>query len=95
MIYSKISPFAGQWQELGTALGFNNNELELILNKPLLLLRAPKSYLREMISQWLQWGPGDGRGSVDFANTVAIHKALFSINLAPVALELDTLLHQI
>lgn len=93
MIYSKLAPHATNWKELGTALGFNDNELELIQNEPLLLMQSPKSYLRKLLSQWLQWGPRDGRGSTDFANSVTIYKALLCINLAPVAYELDCLLH--
>lgn len=94
IIYTKLVAHASIWKELGTALGFNDKELELIESEPLLLLQSPKSYLRKLLSQWLQWGPGDGRGSTDFANTVAIHKALLSINLAPVAYELDNLLRK-
>ena len=94
VIYTKLAPHATNWKELGTALGFNDNELELIHNEPLLLMQSPRSYLRKLLSQWLQWGPGDGRGSTDFANSVAIYKALLSINVAPVAYELDKMLHK-
>ena len=50
----------------------------------------PKSYLREMLSLWLQWVPGDARGSGGFANKAALVAALNSINLAGVALELHS-----
>ena len=51
---------------------------------------APRSYLRRMLSQWLQWGPGDGRGSAEFANKEALIAALFSIDLAQVAFEFQS-----
>lgn len=91
MIYSKLTPYADKWKELGTALGFKDTELELIQSNPMLLLQSPPmSYLRKMLSQWLQWGPRDGRGSTDFANTVVLQKALLSIGLASVAYMLDS-----
>ena len=95
IIYPKLALHAGQWKELGTALGFKDAELELIQANPMLFVQSPpQSYLRKMLSQWLQWGRGDGRGSPDFANSLALQKALLSINLAPVAYELDSLLHK-
>ena len=51
---------------------------------------APKSYLRKMLSQWLQWGPNDGRRSGNFANKAALVAALKRINLSGVALELHS-----
>ena len=93
MIYSKLADRADRWLDLGTALGFKHTELTVIQGNPMLLLQSPpQSYLRCMLSQWLQWGPGDGRGSSDFANSLALYKALLKINLAPVAHELDVLL---
>ena len=57
---------------------------------PVLMMEAPgmqdpQSCLRQMLSQWLQWAPGDGRGSTGFATKESLRAALFSINLGRLA----------
>ena len=62
-------------------LGFKENELKLIQSNPMLLIEEPpKSYLREMLNQWLLWGPGDSRGSESCANTELLNKAILNLN---------------
>jgi type II secretory pathway component PulM len=57
-----------------------------IQSNPMLLTQsAPKSYLREMLSQWLQWAPGDGRGSTVYASKESIRAALLRANLGQLA----------
>ena len=51
----------------------------------MLLMGAPNSYLREMLSQWLQWAPGDGRGGTSFATKGSLHAALLRANLGRLA----------
>ena len=84
-IYYLLEPHAANWRVLGKALGFLESELNLIQHKPLLLYDAPKSYLRDMLSQWLQWAPGDGRGSTGFATKESLHAALLKANLGQLA----------
>ena len=48
-------------------------------------MQVPKSYLREMLTEWLQRGPGDGRGSTGFATRESLHAALLKVNLAQLA----------
>ena len=38
-----------------------------------------------MLSQWLQWTPGDGRGSTGYATRESLHAALLKANLGVVA----------
>ena len=54
---------ASQWRDIGTYLGFRQSELDNVQARVLLLQGAPHSYLRAMLSEWLQWAPGDSRGS--------------------------------
>ena len=57
-----------------------------IQSNPMLLTQsAPKSYLGEMLTQWLEWAPGDGRGSVGFASRDSLHAALLMANLGQLA----------
>ena len=59
-IYSKLQSQAFKWRDIGRGLGFLEDELKVIENAPALLMQAPKSYLRVMLTQWLQWGPEMG-----------------------------------
>ena len=73
------------------ALGFLKNELDNIESNPVLLTQSPpKSWLSEMISQWIQWNPGDARGSKDSASLKSLKEALLAINLARLACEFDS-----
>ena len=47
--------FSYKWHEIGLGLGFIQSELTLISSNPLLLISAPASFLRTLLSQWVQW----------------------------------------
>ena len=49
--------------------------------RPMLTMSAPNSWLGEMLTQWLQWAPGDGRGSTGFATKETLRAALLKANL--------------
>ena len=60
--------------------------MDNIQSNPMLLTQsAPKSYLREMLSQWLQWAPGDWRGSTGYASKESLRAALLRANLGQLA----------
>ena len=60
--------------------------MDNIQSNPMLLTEsAPKSYLRVLLSQWLQWAPGDGRGSTGFATRESLRAALLRANLGQLA----------
>ena len=50
-----IHTFSSKWDEIGTMLEFAPSEIENIRNMPLLVAKAPKSWLKELLSQWVQW----------------------------------------
>ena len=84
-LLSKLNSHASKWRDIGSQLGFLEGELATIEDKPLLLTGAPKSWLREMLSEWLQWAPGDGRGSSSFATLYALKIALSNSGLGATA----------
>ena len=51
----------------------------------MLTASAPNSYLEEMLTQWLEWTPGDERGSTGFATKKALRVALLRANLGQLA----------
>jgi hypothetical protein len=85
---------ATKWRDIGRQLGFKKGEMINIENHPGLLVEAPESYLREMLSMWLQWAPGDARGSTGFATRESLRAALLKANLGQLAHRLDTYLIQ-
>ena len=80
-IYSLLSSFAHLWREIGLQLSFLPNELNVIQSNPVLMLQnPPASYLGRMLELWLQWAPGDGRGSKNFARFEDLQAALLQVN---------------
>ena len=71
-------------------LGFKSGELDNIQSNPLLLSQAPTSWLSVMLSQWLQWAPGDGRGSNSFATMEGLKAALGQAGLGATAHDLNS-----
>ena len=85
-IYESLEDKACNWRDIGRALGFKQGEMDNIQSDPMLLTQsAPKSFLRELLSQWLQWAPGDKRGSVSFATKESLRAALLCANLGQIA----------
>ena len=84
-IYYKLEGHATKWRDIGRALGFTEGEMSNIECRPFLMRLAPNSWLGEMLTQWLEWAPGDGRGSTGFATKEALRMALLKANLGQLA----------
>ena len=69
-------------------LGFRQGELDNIQGKLMLLNEGPKALLREMLREWLEWAPGDSRGSSSYASMECLKCALDKSGLARTALEI-------
>ena len=81
----QLSEIVTRWRDIGSHLGFTEGELNTIQASPLLLSDGPRGWLREILSQWLEWGPGDGRGTTDFATLEGLKHALRQANLGAIA----------
>ena len=88
-IIKQLSSCAAKWREIGTNLEFQQEELEVIQTKPLLLGGAPKSWLSALISEWLEWAPGDSRGSTNYANLEDLKSAVSKAGFGVIATELS------
>ena len=55
LLYGQLKLHASKWWEMGTHLGFSQAELRNIQARPALFNDAPISYLRAMLSDWLEW----------------------------------------
>ena len=82
-LLQQLSVHALKWREIGTYLGFRPGELDNICGHSLLL--SPIDWLRQMLAQWLQWAPGDSRGSTSFATLEDLKTALNQAGLGATA----------
>ena len=88
LLLTQLSEHAANWRDIGTHLGFRQGELNIIKCAPLLLQEAPKSWLSAMLSEWLEWAPGDQRGSTRCATLNSLKSALKKAGLGRTAQEL-------
>ena len=84
-LYGKIVQHSAKWRKIGIFLGFYPGELDIIQARPFLLNTAPESWLGAMLAQWLQWAPGDERGSTNVANEHSLKQALIKAGLSDTA----------
>ena len=84
----KLGPCAYKWRLIAQGLGFTDHELCNIEAAPLLLTGAPYSYLQAMLSRWLQWAPGDSRGSKCYASKECLRGAVNKAGMGQLAQEL-------
>ena len=89
ILLEKLTKYSNKWREIGLPLGFLCTELDNIQERPLLLSKAPASWLSAMLSEWVQWASGDGRGSTSFATLEGLKSALRKANLGAAAHDLS------
>ena len=88
LLLTQLKQHATKWKEIGTHLGFTQGELSNIQASPLHLNEAPKSWLSAMLSEWLEWAPGDQRGSKNYATLSGLKSAVREAGLGRTAEEL-------
>ena len=79
VLYKQLTKYSSNWREIATLLGFLPSELDNIEARPLLLSGAPRSFLSAMLAEWLQWVPGDSRGSTSFPTLEDLKVSLESV----------------
>ena len=84
----QLKKHAARWKDIGRNLGFTEGELNNIAKDTVLLLRGPQGYLDTLLTQWLEWAPGDERGSKGYATLEGMKAALLQANLGVTAHEL-------
>ena len=91
----QLREHAAKWKDIGTYLGFSQGELRNIQANPMLLIEEPpQSYLNYMLSEWLQWAPGDARGSTQFSTLQALKSAMNKAGLAKAATHIYVSAHK-
>ncbi len=85
VLYGKLAEHSAEWREIGTHLGFRPSELNEIQARPPLYATAPKSLLSAMLADWLQWAPGDQRGSTNYVTLEGLRDAVNKAGLSDAA----------
>lgn len=82
ILIEQLCKRAAKWDMIATGLRFTNDEINNIdassNSKPLACLRA-------VLSDWMQWAPGDARGSKDRSTLEALKIALYRANCGDIA----------
>ena len=76
IIFEQLKKHSCDWIDIGTSLGFLPSELRKIQMSPSLFFIGPDGWLSTMLQEWLQWAPGDSRGSKNFATLENLKSAL-------------------
>jgi hypothetical protein len=82
----KLRSCAARWEQIAESLGFTYPEISIIEANP--RSRGPTSYLGNMIGDWLEWAPGDARGSEDYATLEHLQLAVSEAGFGVVASKL-------
>ena len=87
-LYEQLETHASKWRKIGTHLDFHQTELDNIQSMPSCHMDAPYSLLSAMLKQWLEWAPGDHRGSKDYATLERLKSAVDKAGLGKTAKDL-------
>ena len=85
----KLKKHAVKWREIRTYLKFHQGEISNIDARPNLRSGAPVTWLGAMLEEWIQWVPGDDRGSTSFATLTELKAALRKAGLGVTAHDLE------
>ena len=89
MLLRQLTNHAAKWRVIGIHLGFLPGELANIEARPSLSQGAPVSWFAAMLEDWLQWAPGDSRGSTSFAKLEDLKGALSEAGLGASTYDLN------
>ena len=81
----QLKMHAAKWRDIGIYLEFLPSELDNIEAQPNRMQGAPLSYLGAMLQMWIQWAPGDNRGSTSYAYLEDLKSALDEAGLGVTA----------
>ena len=74
VIIRQLRKHSSDWKKIGRELGFHQGELSNINARP--DNRTAEDFLCTMLSEWLQWAPGDSRDSIEYATLSVLKRAV-------------------
>ena len=84
----QLDPCKAAWEKIAESLGFKEFEIAGIKADLTKVMGGPEACLREVITKWLQWAPGDARGSSDYATLEALKSAVSKAGFGKAAAKL-------
>ena len=87
-LHEQLQSCAAKWELIATGLRFKSSEIRSIKCDPLNITGGPIVCLGAVLAEWMQWSPGDARGSRDRATLEALKKAVSYAGYGVVAEEL-------
>jgi hypothetical protein len=82
----KLHSCAAEWQCIAQSLRFTFSEISTIEANPRNV--RPTSFINNVVGLWLEWAPGDARGSKDYATLEQLQNAVSQAGFGVVASEL-------
>ena len=73
-ILEQLKEYSSKWKQIGHGLGFREGELNNI--EATHDIKTPEGSLCAMLSKWLQFAPGDCRGSTEYATLRGLRRAV-------------------
>ena len=75
-LYEQLCPCADKWEMIAIGLRFTGDEIRSIKHDLMNITGGPRACLGAILTDWMQWFPGDTRGSKDRATLEALKTAV-------------------
>lgn len=87
-LYEQLSTCAHKWEAIAISLRFKGDEIQSIKCDPLNISGGHEACLGVLLTKWLQWAPGDSRGSKNRATLQALKTAVSKAGFGVIAQKL-------
>ena len=87
-LHEQLCPCADKWEKIAMGLRFTSDEIRIIKSNPANFTGGPTACLGAVLTDWMQWAPGDARGSKDRATLEALKTAVSRAGFGVIADEL-------
>lgn len=85
----QLRPHAAKWPDIAKGLDFQHSEIANIKADFTKMVGGPGSYMDEVLSMWMDWGPNDARGTKDLATLEQLQRVINDLNLSKLKLTLE------
>ncbi len=75
-LVEQLVPCASGWIGIAGSLDFKAHEIAGIQANVMIMIGAPLACLREVLTLWMRWAPGDARETKDVATLEALKAAV-------------------
>lgn len=87
-LHEQLTPCADRWEKIAIGLRFTSDEIRNIKYSLMNVADGPTACLGAVLADWIQWAPGDARGSIDRATLEALKTAISKAGFGVIANEL-------